>query len=164
MQHFCMNQPKMAQCSNHIMTIFIYLLYNTLPVFCLQEFTGYQSDSTLSSLDPTSSLDLNHIYPSLSHLLSINLSPSIQPSPIHLYRTIYPNKSLQTYQNSVLVVSNGVPGLFQSQISILPYLPPVSDRNVSPSSNHFKVCLQSRAKEREFGESVCVCVQVCLCI
>lgn len=91
------------------------LLYETLHVLCLYEFTGYQSKCFLSSLNPISSLALNHIYPSLSPLLSVHLSPGIQPTPTHLYLPISPYKSLRIYQPSVLVVSNTAPSLFQSQ-------------------------------------------------
>lgn len=82
--------------------------------------------------------------------------------PAHLYPTISTHKSMCLYWSNVPVTSNTVPCLFQSQIFISPEcltgLFPHCDKNVSPSSNHFNVCLQSTDKEREAEEWVCVLV------
>lgn len=76
-----------------------------------------------------SSTALNYIYPSLSLSLSVHMSPSIQLMSILPYRVISPHKSLQMHEASVCVISNTVPDLFQSEISIPLYFPPVFDRH-----------------------------------
>lgn len=61
-------------------------------------------------------------------------------------RVISAHKSFQMHEPSVHVFSNTAPDLFQSPsltVSLRSLTGPYShpDRNVSPSSNHFKVCL-----------------------
>lgn len=132
------------------------LCYKTHCLHCDYRYIGYHCDFSLSSLHRVSPLALNHIYLSLSNHSSMNLSPGIQPTPTCLYLAIALYKSLCMYQPGVPVVSNTVPGLLQTQISISRYLPPVSDR---PVSMHWQKCfllviiLKSvcRAKDRARG-------------
>lgn len=113
-----------------------------LPVWIYQ----LPNNFVASRLRSVSSWVSTHSHVALSCFVS-----ALGKQPAHLYPTISPHKSKCLYWSNVPVAPNTVPCLFQSQIFISsqcltgPF--PHSDTNVSPSSNHFNVCLQSTEKE-----------------
>lgn len=65
---------------------------------------------------------------SLSLSSSVHMPPSRHPMSVLWYQVISTHKSLQMHETSICDISNTVPDLFQSGISIPHHLPPVFDR------------------------------------